>query len=429
MNLTPCPSPSPDIAAKPSPTNSVAASVREAASAIGMHEESIHRFIEPKEVIRLRLSPQLSDGHVHHIPAWIVRHSDTLGPAKGGIRFAANVDEAMISALALEMTLKTALIDVPFGGGKAGIRADPSSYNPEDTERIIRNFVFAAHRHFGPELYVPAPDLGTSERDMGYIKDTIAYGEGVATTRGCFVTGKPVVLGGIPGRRGATGVGVVDVIECASQAMDLQLPKLRAVVQGFGKVGSVVAEQLVQRGATVVGVGDVSGAIANDDGLDITELTQHVKTHGSVSGFSKSRALTPEQLLLLDCDVLVPAATAGVITPAVAEQLQARIIAEAANGPTLHDADTVLRERQIVVLPDILCNAGGVYVSYLEYTQETQRDQWTLNAVNERLHRRMRERFSVVWNGTSDPCQLRQEALQIALKKLYEGLISRGLLS
>ncbi len=398
------------------------------ASQCGLDDCEVARFLEPKEVIRVRLSPRLSDGKVHHLRAWIVRHSDTLGPAKGGIRMAEAVDEDIVAALALEMTLKTALIDVPFGGGKAGIRIDPRELTPDDKEAVIRSFTNVARRHIGPEVYVPAPDMGTGERDMGFIKDSIAYGEGHATTRGCFVTGKPVVLGGIPGRTGATGLGVVTTLEEAVNRLDLRMDRLRVVIQGFGNVGSVTAEELVSRGATIVGLGDVGGAVAAADGLDLAAVKRHVHATGSVAGCVGSHPVSPDELLRLDCDVLLPAAIGGVIDMAVAAAAPARIVAEAANGPTLADADELLRQRGIVVLPDILCNAGGVFVSYLEYTQETQRDQWTLAEVQQRLVQRMRQRFDAVWQAAADPCRLRDAALALALERLHEGLMSRGLL-
>jgi glutamate dehydrogenase/leucine dehydrogenase len=422
-------------------SHSVRAAVLAAGAQLGLAQEEIERFLDPKEVIRLRLSPKLSDGHVHHVPAWIVRHSDTLGPAKGGIRMAANVDEEMICVLALEMTLKTALIDVPFGGGKTGIRLDPRNpqnvtgprpprpLGEEDRERVIRAFANAARRHIGPELYVPAPDMGTGEREMGFLKDAIAYGEGHATTRGCFVTGKPVVLGGIPGRREATGVGVVTVIESAAERLNLTLPKMRAVVQGYGNVGAVVADELVRLGVTLVGLSDVSAALHNPHGLDLAVVRKHVQATGGLAGCPVGKPATPQEFLALDCDILVPAAVGGVVTADVAGAIKARILAEAANGPTCAEADPILQERGVVVLPDILCNAGGVFVSYLEYTQETQRDQWTLAQVQQRLRDRMLARLGDVWNTAVDPLRLRHAALVLALGRLHEGLTSRGLLS
>jgi len=408
---------------------SVHRAVEVAAARIGLPGEEVRRFLEPKEVIRLRLSPKLTDGHVDHVPVWIVRHSDTLGPSKGGIRMAANVDESMICTLALEMTLKTALIGVPFGGGKSGIRLDPRRLSDDDRERVIRSFANLARRHIGPELYIPAPDMGTSQRDMGYLKDSIAYGEGHATTRGCFVTGKPVVLGGIPGRGEATGAGVVTTLEAAAQRINLPMKGMRAVVQGMGNVGSVVAAELAQRGVILVGLGDVSGAIADPDGLDLAAVIDHLKHTGTLAGCTVGRPIPADDLLALDCDAVIPAAVGGVIDACLAGRLTARIVAEAANGPTLHEADAVLAQRGIVVLPDILCNAGGVFVSYLEYTQETQRDQWTAGEVRQRLRQRMLDCFDTVWAAADNPHCLREAAMVLALNKLHEGLLSRGLLS
>ncbi|MEX0776850.1 MAG: Glu/Leu/Phe/Val dehydrogenase [Phycisphaeraceae bacterium] len=397
---------------------------------LGLEDVALGRLLSPKEVISLRLSPKLSDGKVHNIASFVVRHSDVLGPSKGGIRMAATVDLDQVCTLALEMSLKTALIDVPFGGGKTGIRVDPRPLTPDDKEHIIRSFANNARRHIGPEVYVPAPDMGTGERDMGYIKDSIAYGEGHATTRGCFVTGKPLILGGIPGRRDATGYGVVITLRTLAQRLGRDLRQMRLVIQGFGNVGSVVARCAAEQGATVVAVSDVTGAISAPDGIDVPRLIAHADAAGGVYGFPGAAAIDPEEIYSHDCEVLVPAAIGGVLNAARAAKVRAGIVAEAANGPTLPEADAVFADRGILVIPDILCNAGGVFVSYLEYTQETQREQWTLQEVNQRLEGRMNATLARVWDRVDRQAVTpRVAAIELALMKLHEGMISRGLLS
>lgn len=405
-------------------------SIVSASEELGIGRSMIDRLTDCKERIRVRFSPKLSDGHAHNVIAWVVRHSTTLGPAKGGIRMAPDVDEDTVAALAMEMTLKTALIGVPFGGGKSGIQLDPQSLTPEDKEHVIREFTRAMRRHIGPELYVPAPDMGTGATEMGWIWDTIGYSEGAAVTRGCYVTGKPLVLGGIPGRREATGRGVALTVREAATRLGLELGKCRFVVQGLGNVGSVTARILCEMGCTLVAAADHTGDVANPEGLDVNTLLRHVEQHGSLTDFGGGRSLAPEALYDVPCEIFVPAAIGGVLTGERAARLSARIVAEGANGPTLPDADSVFESRGIVVLPDILCNAGGVFVSYLEYTQETQHEQYTLEAVNDRLERGLLRKLDEVWTGAAQGGRsLRRQAVFMAIDRLQQGILSRGLMS
>jgi len=410
--------------------SSVCQLIESAGLELGIEPSLIARLTDCKERIRVRFSPRLSNRRVENIIAYVVRHSTTLGPAKGGIRMSAEVDEDQICALAMEMTLKTALIGVPFGGGKSGIRLDPLTLSHDDKERVIREFTRAIHRHIGPEIYVPAPDMGTGEAEMGWIKDTISYGEGGATTRGCYVTGKPLILGGIPGRREATGRGVVLTMKAAAERIGLELPKAQVIIQGLGNVGGVAARLAAAEGCTVVAVSDQFGAIQHPEGLDVAALLQHVKEQGGVTGFPGGRAIDPERIYDLPCQIFVPAAIGGVLNADRARRLRTRMVAEGANGPTLPEADPILEDRGILVIPDILCNAGGVFVSYLEYTQETQHEQYTLEEVNRRLDRQMLTKFEEVWNSSAQAGQtLRRTAIKMAIGRLYEGIISRGLLA
>lgn len=410
--------------------SAVSEQISASADRLKIDATAARRLIEPKEVIRMRLSPKLGDGRVNNLRAYIVRHSDLLGPSKGGIRLSADVDEAEIVALATEMTLKTALIGVPFGGGKSGIRIDPAALRGDDRETVIRSFANHARRHIGPELYVPAPDMGTGEREMAYLKDSIAYGEGYATTRGCFVTGKPLVMGGIPGRRDATGYGVIITLRALLATQGRSLTGLRVALQGFGNVGAVVARYAVLGGASVVAITDAAGGVARDSGLDISALESYARSNGTVNGFPGGRAIGPEDIFHTQCDIFVPAATAGVIDAERARRLRATIVAEAANGPTRPDGDAVLADRAVVVIPDILCNAGGVFVSYLEYTQETQRDQWTLNEVMQRLEDRLEGCFQSVQSyASANGLRLREAATDLALIRLLDAMTSRGYLS
>lgn len=381
----------------------------------------------PKERIECSISPICSDGHHRAIKAYVVRHSDTLGPSKGGIRMLGNVTLDDITGLAMEMTWKTALIGVPFGGGKAGICLDGAGLSGDDKEIVLRSFTRGMSRHIGPEIYIPAPDMGTNESDMGHIKDCIAYSHGISVTRGCYVTGKPVVLGGIIGRREATGTGVAYCVEAACSRLGVDLKGCRVVVQGFGNVGSVAASVLAKMGAKIIAVADVSGAVCNEDGLPVDEMLAYVAANRTLSGFGSGRSISSEELFSLPCEILIPAAAQSQITSDNADKIQAHIIAEGANAPTTPAADSILNDRGIFVVPDILCNAGGVFVSYLEYTQETQREQMTAEQVRGRLAGRMREKFEQVYETSrAHQITMREAAMDMAIQTVAQGLVSRG---
>jgi glutamate dehydrogenase (NAD(P)+) len=392
-------------------------------------KEMLATLRQPKERTELVLSPLLKDGKLHIIKSFIVKHCDAVGPCKGGIRLSPAVTIDDVTALAMEMTWKCALIGVPFGGGKSGICYDASRLSPLDKQTIVRSFARNAHNHIHPLLYVPAPDMGTNETDMGYIKDTISYSMGNATTQGCYVTGKPVILGGIPGRREATGRGVMLTVMEALNIFDKEPAAVTVAVQGFGNVGAVAALELARMGCKVVGVSDVNDAVCNDKGLDMKALAAHYKATGSLRDFPGSRRISGAELLELPCDVLVPAASANQITAENAARIKAKIIAEGANGPTTNEADRILEERGVFMIPDILCNAGGVFVSYLEYTQETQQEQMTEEEVCERLKKRMRDKFRQVHAFSLErQVNMRQAAMLLAVKTVCDAKTARGCL-
>ncbi len=389
----------------------------------------LEKMRRSKERIEISLTPQLHDDQVHIFRAFVVRHSIALGPCKGGIRMRPDVTLDDVTGLAMEMTWKCALIGVPFGGGKSGIVADPHAFSAHDKEILMRNFARNAVRHINPLVYVPAPDMGTNERDMGYIKDTLSWSVGHATTQGCYVTGKPVILGGIPGRREATGRGVAVCIVEALRHRGHKPPQCTAILQGFGNVGSVAAKALAERGVRVLGVSDLQGAVYHECGLDLARLEAHVAATGTVKDFSEASAVGPAELLEMPCDVLVPAAAESQITRENAPRISARLLAEAANGPTTPEADQILTERGVLIVPDILCNAGGVFVSYLEYTQETQQEQMTESEVRMRLEQRMTDKFHEVRKFAQQRrLSMRDAAMQLAVKTVARALEARGLL-
>lgn len=403
--------------------------LQQAAERVGLDASLLNKLSFPKEKIELRLGPELSDGQVANIEAYIVRHSDALGPSKGGIRMSENVTMDDITGLAMEMTWKTALVGVPFGGGKSGICCSAPSLSPQDKEIILRAFARKARRHIGPELYIPAPDMGTTEKDMGHIRDCISYSEGISITRGCFVTGKPIILGGIPGRRQATGRGVVYTILAACQKMGRDIGAMTFAIQGFGNVGSEAAVELVRHGAKVIAVADIDGGLINPKGLDIDAMSAYMKAHRTLSGFKEADAIDSDDIFSVACDCLIPAAAGSQITADNAGSIQAKIIAEGANAPTTPKADDILNDKGIFIIPDILCNAGGVFVSYLEYVQETQHEQMTESQVTTRLLERMTQCYNDVYDyAAAHRCSMRQASMDIALTRVRAGLEARGLL-
>jgi glutamate dehydrogenase/leucine dehydrogenase len=396
---------------------------------IGMPKEVYERLLEPKEKIELSLHPTFPEAERRRVKAFIVRHSDILGPSKGGIRMMPDVTPEDVIGLSMEMTWKNALIGVPFGGGKSGICLDPAVISLEMKESVIRSFTRAALRHIGPELYIPAPDIGTNETDMGHLRDCISYSLGTSITKGCYVTGKPVILGGIVGRREATGHGVVYSIIAASKKLGMDLKNCRVAVQGFGNVGSVAAFSIANLGAKVVAVSDIGSGIFSEKGIDIKKLSACLADGIPLAESGLGSKISNSELLEMDCDILIPAATQSQITTDNAGRVKARLVAEGANSPTTPEADTILVKRGIFIIPDILCNAGGVFVSYLEYTQETQRSQMTAEEVNLKLSNRMTEKFNEVFEySVKKKLSMRESAMDLSLSKIAQGIKARGLL-
>lgn len=399
------------------------------AKRLGLDESIQHKIADPRERIEITLSPILPNGKVITVKAFVVRHSEALGPSKGGIRMTPEVTLDDVTGLSMEMTWKTALIDVPFGGGKSGIKADPMKLSPSEKEVIIRSFTRGAKRHIGPEIYIPAPDMGTNELDMAHIRDCISYSEGISITKGCFVTGKPVIMGGIVGRREATGKGVVQTVLAMCNKIGVDVKDMRVAIQGFGNVGSISAAEIAKRGAKVVAVADICGGVADSEGLDIETLIEHAKKKGCIKNFKGTEAFDGSRIFDIDCDILIPAATGSQITAKNAGKIKAKFIAEGANAPTTPEGDAILKKRHIPVIPDILCNAGGVFVSYLEYTQETQHEQMTLAEVERRLSDRMKKRFNEVFDFAREKrITMREAAMDMAVSKVVEAIFTRGLL-
>jgi len=370
---------------------------------------------------------EMDSGRVKVYDGYRVIHNNVLGPSKGGIRFAPDVSLNEVKALAAWMTWKCALLDLPFGGAKGGIVCDPSEMSPKEVERLTRRYTADLFDVFGPDKDIPAPDMNTNEQIMAWVLDT--YSMHARRTENAVVTGKPVGLGGSRGRRRATGRGVMTVTLAAMERLGLAPSDCTVAVQGFGNVGSTAAELLAEQGCTVVAVSDVSGGYYNGGGLDVKEVQTYVRQNdGMLEGYPNAEPITNEELLTLDVDVLVPAAKEDQIDRDIAEETGARILVEGANGPTLPEADEVFRDRDVLVIPDILANAGGVTVSYFEWVQDRQGFFWTEERVNRRLDRMMQEAFEKVYEtAETHDVSLRIGAYVMGVRKVAEALQMRGI--
>jgi glutamate dehydrogenase (NAD(P)+) len=386
-----------------------------------------NRLKFPKRSLTVALPVHLDDGSVKVFTGYRVQHHLTLGPTKGGLRYHSEVALGEVAALAMWMSWKCALAGLPYGGAKGGVNCDPAKMSAQEIERLTRRFTQEMIPFIGPQVDVMAPDMGTNEQTMAWIMDTYSMHEGHAVPG--IVTGKPVGLGGSLGRREATGRGVAYLINRAADALGLDLGKCTAVVQGFGNVGSVTAYSLGRYGAKVIAVSDVYGGIYNARGLDLLALEKHVAENRTVVGFPGAEPVSNEQLLLLACDILVPAAMERQITAANARKIQCRILAEAANGPTDSDADEILNQRpEIFIIPDILCNAGGVVVSYFEWVQDLQSFFWSETEIVDKLFRILETSWTkILTMSRKQNISMRMAALSVGVSRVYEAKKQRGL--
>jgi glutamate dehydrogenase (NAD(P)+) len=368
----------------------------------------------------------MDNGQVKVFQGYRVQHSLTSGPSKGGLRFHHSVDLGEVAALSMWMSWKCGLMNLPFGGGKGGIACDPETMSLREKEGLTRRFTEEVLTIIGPRMDVMAPDMGTDEQTMSWIMDTYSMKVGYACPE--IVTGKPVELGGCLGRREATGRGVTFCIMEALKELHIPNTHATAVVQGFGNVGSVTCLELANRGVRITGIGDRYGSIQNDNGIDIPKLLAHVQTGKMVKDFPDATQISNEDLLIKPCTVLVPAALERVINSDNVTRLNCKILAEAANGPTTMDADTILEKSGIFVIPDILCNAGGVTVSYFEWVQDIQQFLWSEEQVNQKLQDLMLKAFHQVRNLAREKnISMRKAALCIGVQKIAREKIKRGL--
>jgi glutamate dehydrogenase (NAD(P)+) len=380
----------------------------------------------PERALSASVPVRLDDGSLAVYPGYRVQHSSVLGPTKGGMRYDPGVTLGECAALAMWMTWKCALLGLPYGGAKGGVRCDPRALSRGELERLTRRFTSELLPLIGPQRDIPAPDMATDEQTMAWMMDTYSMQVGHAVPE--IVTGKPLSVGGSVLRPEATGIGVVMVVQEAVRRLGWGLAGCACVVQGYGKVGGVAAHELAARGARVVGVSDIGGGVHAPAGLDLAHVDGWRREHGNLAGYPQADEVTNAELLELPCDVLVLAATEKQVTEVNAGHLNARLVAEGANGPTTLEADAILAEREIPVLPDILTNAGGVAVSYFEWVQDIQRLFWGAEEIRWRLGDLMGGALDRVWAlSESEGLPFRRAALVLSIREVAEALTARGI--
>lgn len=393
---------------------------------LGELERWIETLIRPKRTLIVDVPIERDDGTIAHFEGYRVQHSLSRGPGKGGIRFHPDVTLNEVMALAGWMTIKNAAVGLPFGGAKGGVRVDPTRVSKGELQRITRRFTSEIGVIIGPDRDIPAPDVGTNAMTMAVMMDTFSMNRGGTATG--VVTGKPIALGGSLGRHEATGRGVFITAREAARHREIPLEGARVVVQGFGNVGGIGARLFHEAGARVIAISDHTATLVNEVGIDIPAALAYAAAHGGLKGFPGAGEIDGEAFWQLDCEFLIPAALEGQITAARAEHIRARIIVEGANGPTTPAADDILRERGILVVPDVLANAGGVTVSYFEWVQDFSSFFWTEEEINERLERIMVNAFNAIWRIAQEKSvSLRTGAFIIACHRVLEARAERGL--
>jgi glutamate dehydrogenase/leucine dehydrogenase len=411
---------------KENPFEAMMSRFHTASQILGLEEEVYNVLKSPARQVIVSLPVTMDDGSIKVFEGYRVIHSTILGPSKGGIRFDPHVNLDEVKALAAWMTWKCAVVDIPYGGAKGGVACNPRHMSAGEIERLMRAYTLAMIDIFGADKDIPAPDMGTGPREMAWLMDEYSRTQGM--TVNAVVTGKPIVLGGSLGRTEATGRGVMISSLAAMEKLKINPYKATAAVQGFGNVGSWAARLLEERGLKVLSVSDISGAYYNENGIDIDKALAYRDAHkGSLEGYTEAQKITNEELLTLPVDVLVPAATEDVITVSNAPKIQAKLIVEGANGPTSSKADSIIYEKGISVVPDILANAGGVTVSYFEWVQNRLGYKWTAERVNRRSDRIMKDAFENVYKTAMEyKVSLRIAAYMVAIDKVAKTYKFRG---
>ena len=402
--------------------------VERTCDAINVDPNIKHRLLTPQKALIVTVPARMDDGSVKNFIGYRVQHNNTFGPFKGGIRYHPEVNLGEVSALAMLMTFKTAVAGIPLGGAKGGIRIDPSPLSRQELQRVTRRYTVEILPFIGPESDIPAPDMNTNAQTMAWIMDTYSEMKGYAVPS--VVTGKPISIGGSKGRTEATGRGVAYCVAAAAEHLGMELSGKTVAIQGFGNVGMYAARKFERMGMKVVAVSDVTGGIYNRDGLDIKHVRKYVDIRRFLKDYPRAEAISNEELLTLDVDVLVPAALGGQITADIAKKLKCRILAEGANGPVTAEGDEVIRERQeeIFVVPDVLANAGGVIVSYFEWVQGLQSFFWSAKEINTRLFKILQDAFNECINFKNKfQTDMRSATLMLGVHRVSEAMLLRGL--
>lgn len=412
--------------AAPEPWASFIEQIERVRPYLGELERWIETLKHPKRTLIVDVPIERDDGTIAHYEGYRVQHNLSRGPGKGGIRFHPAVTLNEVMALAGWMTVKNAAVGLPFGGAKGGIRIDPTTLSKGELQRVTRRFTSEIGLVIGPDRDIPAPDVGTNQMTMAVMMDTYSMNRGGTATG--VVTGKPIALGGSLGRQEATGRGVYITAREAARRIDLPLAGARVVVQGFGNVGGIGARLFHEAGSKLIAIGDHTCTLVNERGIDIPAALAYSAEHGGLAGFPGADAIDIEDFWALPCDFLVPAALEGQITAERATRVRARVVVEGANGPTTPAADDILTDRGILIVPDVLANAGGVTVSYFEWVQDFSSFFWTEDEINDRLERIMVHAFEAIWQVAQDKrVPLRTAAFIIACHRVLEARSERGL--
>ncbi|NJD34592.1 MAG: Glu/Leu/Phe/Val dehydrogenase [Betaproteobacteria bacterium] len=412
--------------ARPEPWASFIEQIDRVAPHLGPLSHWLETLKRPKRILMVDVPIIRDDGTIGHYEGYRVQHNLSRGPGKGGVRFHPAVTLNEVMALAGWMTVKNAALGLPFGGAKGGVRIDPRRFSRAELERITRRYTSEIGIVIGPDKDIPAPDVGTNEQTMAWMMDT--YSVNVGHTASGVVTGKPIALGGSLGRQEATGRGVYIAAREAGLRRGIPVAGARVVIQGFGNVGGIAARIFRENGAKAIALQDADGAIANPAGIDIPAALTHVAAHGSLAGFAGGEAISGEDFWQMDCEYFVPAALEGQVTPARARNLRTKIVVEGANGPTTPAADDILHERNILVIPDVLANAGGVTVSYFEWVQDFSSFFWSEEEINARLESIMVKAFAAIWQMAEErQVSIRTAAFIIACQRVLAAREQRGL--
>ena len=400
--------------------------IESAGALLGLRDDMVQRIVMPERVLEVAVPVRMDSGNVEMFTGWRIQHNTARGPGKGGIRFHPSVNTDEIAALSADMSIKCAVVNIPYGGAKGGVKVDPTMLSRAELERLTRRYAFAIAPMIGPDRDIPAPDINTDFQVMSWIMDTVSMLRGHNTPG--VVTGKPLSIGGSMGHAGATSLGVTNCTMTLLQRLGRMANEQRVVIQGYGKVGAPLVKLLSDRGMKIVGIADISGAIHDPAGIDPRALAKHYEEAKTVVGLPGAEAVAADELFSLPSDIAIPAALGGVIDERVAQSMAASVVVEAANGPTTGDGAAVLADRGIPVIPDVLANAGGVVASYFEWAQDLQGFMWEPELFHRRLEKTMSDAFNSVWARHLElKVELRETAIALGVERIAEATEVRGL--